>query len=70
MVQQCPRCGGSGTECNGSLVIGSDRIVSTPPSKCIMCNGQRAVVIRPADDDEAKIAFATAFILDTRIGGP
>lgn len=69
MIIPCPSCGGSGTRADGSLLISRERCVLTPASRCATCAGQKAVVLRPATDEEAKLCFAAAFIIDTRLGG-
>ncbi len=71
MIIRCPQCGGLGSMCDGSLSIGPGlRSVSTPASVCPMCEGQKAVFVRPATNDEAYVAFTAAHILDVAFGGP
>lgn len=64
MVYKCPHCHGLGSMSDGTCKLdasGLQWLVS--PSTCPICEGKKAVFIRPATDEEAKLAFAVAHVL-------
>jgi hypothetical protein len=43
----CPRCGGSGHNCDGWLSISQTEIRSKTASKCYLCDGSGRVNVTP-----------------------
>jgi hypothetical protein len=70
MVIKCPRCGGWGhmNDGNSEYGPGGGRVLR-PSSKCLMCDGKKAVFVRPATEGEAAVAMTAAHILDVGFGG-
>jgi hypothetical protein len=46
----CPQCGGTGRNCDGSVIYSTTEIRMRPASKCRLCNGKGRVRIEPLPD--------------------